>query len=134
MRERDFLGVDWKNGSVALANPKTNGIYNVLDTRYEFLLTDTQKVNETCYIKIQVPNSSHLTDAEYLKAQEEGLRWLLEKHLGEKSSLTASDFKTLPKGVDVVETYENNTTRVAIVHRNADDLHEECYYAIAESK
>lgn len=134
MRERDFLGVDWKNGSVALANPKTNGIYNVLDTRYEFLLTDTQKVNGTCYIKIQVPNSSHLADAEYLKTQEEALKWLLKKHLGGKSSLTASDFKTLPKGVDVVETYENNTTRVAIVHQNADDLHEEQYYAIAESK
>lgn len=134
MRERDFLGVDWKNGSVALANPKTNGIYNVLDTRYEFLLTDTQKVNETCYIKIQVPNSSHLTDAEYLTAQEEGLRWLLGKHLGEKSSLTASDFKTLPEGADVAETYESKTTRVAIVHQNADDLHEEQYYAIAESK
>ena len=134
MRERDFLGVDWKNGSFALANPKTNGIYNVLDTRYEFLLTDTQKANETCFIKIQVSNSSHLADAEYLKAQEEGLKWLLGKHLGEKSSLTASDFKTLPEGADVVETYENKTTRVAIVHQNADDLHEERYYAIAESK
>lgn len=134
MRERDFLGVDWKNGSIALANPKTNCIYNVLDTRYEFLLTDTQKVNGTCYIKIQVPNSSHLADAEYLKTQEEALKWLLKKHLGGKSSLTASDFKTLPKGADVVETYENKTTRVAIVHQNADDLHEECYYAIAESK
>lgn len=134
MRERDFLGVDWKNGSIALANPKTNCIYNVLDTRYEFLLTDTQKVNETCYIKIQVPNSSHLADAEYLKTQEEALKWLLKKHLGGKSSLTASDFKTLLKGADVVETYENKTTRVAIVHQNADDLHEECYYAIAESK
>ena len=134
MRERDFLGVDWKNGSIALANPKTNCIYNVLDTRYEFLLTDTQKVNGTCYIKIQVPNSSHLADAEYLKTQEEALKWLLKKHLGGKSSLTASDFKTLLKGADVVETYENKTTRVAIVHQNADDLHEECYYAIAESK
>lgn len=134
MRERDFLGVDWENGGIVIANPKTNGIYCVLDNRYEFLLTDTQKANETCYIKIQVSNSSHLADAEYLKSQEEGLRWLLKKHLGEKSSLTASDFKTLPKGADVVETYENKTTRVAIVHQNADDLHEECYYAIAESK
>ena len=62
----------------------------------------------TFVIKIQVSNSSHLADAEYLKAQEEGLKWLLGKHLGEKSSLTASDFKTLPEGADVVETYENN--------------------------
>lgn len=134
MRERDFLGVDWKNGSITIANPKNNGIYCVLDNRYEFLLTDTQKANETCYIKIGVAYSSGLTDAEYLKKQQEGLIWLLKKHLGEKSSLTASDFKTLPDGVDVVETYENNTTRVAILHQHADDLHEERYYAIAESK
>ncbi|MBR8721443.1 hypothetical protein IX307_001599 [Bacteroides pyogenes] len=134
MRERDFLGVDWKNGSVTLANPKTNCIYNILDTHYEFLLTDTQKLNETCYIKIQVSNSSNITETEYLKEQEAGLKWLLKKYLGEKSSLTASDFKTLPEDTDIVETYENSTTLVAILHQNADDMHEECYYAIAESK
>ncbi|MBR8709704.1 DUF4377 domain-containing protein [Bacteroides pyogenes] len=134
MRERDFLGVDWKNGSVTLANPKTNCIYNILDTHYEFLLTDTQKLNKTCYIKIQVSNSSNITETEYLKEQEAGLKWLLKKYLGEKSSLTASDFKTLPEDTDIVETYENSTTLVAILHQNADDMHEECYYAIAESK
>lgn len=134
MRERDFLGVDWTNGSIVLANPKTNCIYNILDTRYEFLLTNTQKINETCYIKILVSNSSNLTDAACLKEQEAGLRWLLNKHLGEKASLGASDFKTLPEGADMVETYENSTTRVAILHQHADDLHEERYYAIAESK
>lgn len=134
MRERDFLGVDWKNGSVTLANPKTNCIYNILDTHYEFLLTDTQKLNETCYIKIQVSNSSNITETEYLKEQEAGLKWLLKKYLGEKSSLTASDFKTLPEDTDIVETYENSTILVAILHQNADDMHEECYYAIAESK
>lgn len=134
MRERDFLGVDWKNGSIAIANPKTNSVYNVLDTRYTFLLTDTQKENDTCYIKIRVSNSSNLSDTEYLKEQKAGLKWLLEKHLGEKSSLPASDFKTLPEGADIVETYENSTTRVAILHQYADDMHEECYYAIAEAK
>lgn len=134
MRERDFLGVNWKNGSVTLANPKINCIYNILDTHYEFLLTDTQKLNETCYIKIQVSNSSNITETEYLKEQEAGLKWLLKKYLGEKSSLTASDFKTLPEDTDIVETYENSTTLVAILHQNADDMHEECYYAIAESK
>ena len=106
----------------------------MLDNRYEFLLTDTQKANETCYIEIGVNYSSGLTDAENLTHQQEGLRWLLNKHLGEKSSLTASDFKTLPEGVDVVETYENSTTRVAILHQPVDDLHEERYYTIAESK
>ena len=134
MRERDFLGVDWKKGSITLTNPRTNCIYNILDARYEFLLTNTQILNETCYIKIQVSNSENLTDTEYLKKQEAGLRWLLKKHLGEKSSLTASDFKTLPEDADIMETYENSTTLVAIIHQNADDMHEEYYYAIAESR
>ncbi len=134
MRERDFLGVDWKNGDVTLANPKTDCIYNILDTRYEFLLTSTQKINGTCCIRIQVSNSSNLTTVEYLKEQELGLRWLLKRYLGEKSSLTISDFKTLPEGADIVETYENSTTLVAILHQNADDMREEHYYAIAESK
>lgn len=135
MRERDFLGVDWKNGSVAIANPKTHLIENILDTRYKFKLTDTQEINNTYYIKIRVNTSSDkITEAEYLKEQQNGLRWLLQKHLGQKASLTASDFKTLPEGTDIVETYENITTRVAIIHQNADDLHEEHYFAIAESK
>lgn len=135
MRERDFLGVDWKNGSVAIANPKTHLIENILDTRYKFKLTDTQEINNTYYIKIRVNTSSDkITEAEYLKEQQNGLRWLLQKHLGQKASLTASDFKTLPEGTDIVETYENTTTRVAIIHQYADDLHEEQYIAIAESK
>lgn len=134
MRERDFLGIDWKNGGVTLANPKTVCVYNILDTRYEFLLTDTQMSNDTPYVRIAVASPDEITDADYLKLQEEGLKWLMKKHLGEKTSLTASDFKTLPEGADIVETYENVTTRVAILHQHADDLHEECYYAIAEPK
>lgn len=134
MRERDFIGVDWKNGSIVLANPTTNCIYNILDTRYEFLLTNTQKINETSYVEIRVPNSSKLPDAEYIKKQEEGLRWLLKKYLVEKPSLTAADFKTLPEDASIVQAYENSATLVAILYQKADDLHEERYYAIAESK
>lgn len=133
MRERDFLGVDWKNGSVELNDPENIYTYNILDTRHKFLLSETQKRNNTSFIRIQVPVYSWDTD-EYLEEQETGLRWLLQKHLGEKSSLTASDFRTLPEDVEVVETYENSTTIVAILHQNADDSHEECFYAIAEPK
>lgn len=134
MRERDFLGVDWKNGSIVLANPKTNCIYNILDKRYEFLLTDTQMLNDTPYVKIKVANSSLLSDAEYLKEQEEGLEWLLKKYLGDQSSMTASSFRTLPEGADIVETHENATTRAALVHKAADEMAEECFYVIAEAK
>ncbi len=134
MRERDFLGIDWKNGSVTLANPKTVCIYNILDTRYEFLLTDTQMSNDTPYVRIAVASPDEITDADYLKLQEEGLIWLMKKHLGEKTSLNVSDFKTLPQDASIAETYENKTTRVAIIHQSADDLHEDHYYAIAEPK
>lgn len=134
LHERDFLGVDWKNGDVVIANPKTNHIYSILDNRYEFLLTDTQIHNETPYVKIKVAFSSGISDAEYIKKQEAGLRWLLKKHLGNKTSHTAADFKTLPEDASIVETYDNSTTLAALLHQRSDDTHEECFYVIAESK
>ena len=136
MRERDFLGVDWEKGSVTLANPKTNCIYCLLDSSYEFLLTDTQEKNNTPYIKIQVANSSNLTESEYLKKQEAGLKWLLRKHLSEQpaQNVNASDFKTLPENADIVEVYENGTTQAALIHYDGDDLYTECYYIIAEPR
>lgn len=97
-------------------------------------MTDTQMLNSTCYVIIKVAFSSGLTDAEYLKRQEAGLRWLLEKHLGKQPSQTAADFKTLPQDADIVEIYGNNTTRAALLHSKGDDTHEEYYYVIAEPK
>lgn len=134
MRERDFLGIDWKNGSIALANPQTHVIYCVLDTRYEFLLTDTQLRNNTPFVKIKVAFTPDLTDTENLKRQEDGLRWLLEKHLGYKTFETTADFKTLLEDASIVETYSNETTRAALLHFKDNDFHEECYYIIAEPK
>lgn len=134
MRERDFLGIDWKNGGVVLANPQANAIYCVLDTRYEFLLTDIQQRNNTPFVKIKVAADINFTDTENLKRQENGLRWLLEKHLGYRTFETAADFKTLPEDASVVETYGNDTTRAALLYFAGDDFHEECYYIIAEPK
>ena len=134
MRERDFLGIDWKNGGITLANPQSHVVYCVLDTRYEFLLTDTQLRNNIPFVKIKVAFASDLTDAENLKRQEDGLRWLLEKHLGYKTFETTADFKTLPEDASIVETYGNETTRAALLHFKDNDFHEECYYIIAEPK
>lgn len=134
MRERDFLGIDWTKGGVTLANPQTNAIYCVLDTRYEFLLTDTQQRNNTSFVKIGVTNNINFTDAENLKRQEDGLRWLLIKYLGDKTAETIDNFKTLPEDASIVETYGNVATRAALIHVKGDDLHEECYYIIAEPK
>ena len=134
MRERDFLGIDWKNGGITLANPQSHVVYCVLDTRYEFLLTDTQLRNNIPFVKIKVAFASDLTDAENLKRQENGLRWLLEKHLGYRTFETVADFKTLPEDACIVETYGNDTTRAALLYFAGDDFHEACYYIITEPK
>ena len=134
MRERDFLGIDWKNGGITLANPQSHVVYCVLDTRYEFLLTDTQLRNNIPFVKIKVAFASDLTDAENLKRQENGLRWLLEKHLGYRTFETVADFKTLPEDASIVETYGNDTTRAALLYFASDNFHEACYYIITEPK
>ena len=84
-------------------------------------------------MEIRVAAASHLIDAEKLQRQGAGLRWLLTKYL-EKTAETAASFKTLPKDASIVETYGNDTTRVALLHIEGDDFHEECYYLIAEPK
>lgn len=134
MRERDFLGVDWTSGSVALANPRTSVIYCLLDTRHEFLLTDTRETNKTRYISIKVKYDVTRSDAENLKRQLKELQWLMERYPGQNTHLSSSEFKTVPHDVEFIQTAENKTTRVALLHHRGDDLHEECYSLIAESK
>ena len=85
-------------------------------------------------MKIKVAFASDLTDAENLKRQENGLRWLLEKHLGYRTFETVADFKTLPEDACIVETYGNDTTRAALLYFASDNFHEACYYIITEPK
>lgn len=133
MRERDFLGIDWEKCGFVLANPKTSCIYCLLDTRYKFLLSDTQMRNGTCYVELKVAGVPDFADAESLRTELDGLRWLLKKHLGEKSATGAADFKTI-ENAEIVETYENKTTRVALLHFLGDENHGEHYSAVAEPK
>ena len=79
-------------------------------------------------------NSASLSDADYLKKQESGLKWLLKKYLDNKTSSSASSFKTLPEGDEIIETYENANTRAALLHKPEDELNEERFYVIAEAK
>lgn len=134
MRERDFLGIDWENGSITIANPKTERIYCVLDTRYEFLLTSTQLCNDIPYVKINVAPSNNLSDADNLKREKDGLEWLLKKQIGSATTISADEFKTLPEDSDIIATYENKSTRVAILHFTGNDLCAENYFVIAEPK
>lgn len=134
MYGRDFLCVDWTDCIVTIANPTNNGVYCILDKRHEFSIVDKQELNGTLYTKLYAKASLDETGNENLEEKEASLQWLLKKHLGAPSSVAVSDFKTLPEGTDVVETYQNNTTRAALLHRPADDFHLETYLAIAEAK
>lgn len=134
MQERDFLCVDWTCGIYAMANPLTACIYCVLDSRYEFLLTDTQMRNGTYYVKIRVAPGSELVQSEYVKKQEQGLKWLLDKYLARQPIPNVADFKTLPEDAEVVDVYGNSTTRAALIHNDDIDIYKEYYYVIAEQK
>lgn len=134
MQERDFLCVDWTCGIYAMANPLTACIYCVLDSRYEFLLTDTQMRNGTYYVKIRVAPGSELVQSEYVKKQEQGLKWLLDKYLARQPIPNVADFKTLPEDAEVVDVYGNSTTRAALIHHDDIDNYKEYYYVIAEQK
>lgn len=134
MYGRDFLCVDWTDGIVTIANPTNNGVYCILDKRHEFSIVDKQELNGTLYTKLYAKASLDETGNENLEEKKASLQWLLKKHLGAPSSVAVSDFKTLPEGTDVVETYQNKTTRAALLHRPADDFHLETYLAIAEAK
>lgn len=134
MRERDFLGIDWKHGNVALANPKTQCVYCVLDKRFEFLLTDTQLRNNRPFVKIEVASADNLSDADNLKREKEGLTRLLEKFLKPEQSLTALDFTTLPDEAELVKCYGNNTTRAALLHFKGNEARGEHFFIIAEEK
>ena len=134
MQERDFLCVDWTCGIYAMANPLTACIYCVLDSRYEFLLTDTQMRNGTYYVKIRVAPGSELVQSEYVKKQEQGLKWLLDKYLARQPIPNVADFKTLPEDAEVVDVYGNSTTCAALIHNDDIDIYKEYYYVIAEQK
>lgn len=135
MRERDFLGIDWAKSDITLSDPVTRSIYCVLDRRMEFRMVDIQEKNGTPYTTIYVRSKNETASGKELPEEQKALlQWLLGKYLGSPVSLSLSEFKTLPEGVDVVAAYTGSTTRAAILHQLADDSHAEGYYAIAEAR
>lgn len=130
MRERNFLCIDWEKGDIAISNPRTNYVSCVLDKRWEFYMVDTQVFNGTPYTTIYVKEKENVGSEE----RKAGLRWLLRKHLGYPSTVAQSDFKTLPEGIEIIETYQNETTCAALVFRPEDDYRPEESFVIAEGK
>ena len=49
-------------------------------------------------------------------------------------TVALSEFKTLPEGVEVVETFQNASTRAALIYRPEDDYNLEKYYVVVEGR
>lgn len=133
MRERDFLGIDWTYGDITIANPTNNGIYCILDNRHEFSIVSVQDFNGTRYTTINAKVGIDGSGNENLEEKKTSLQWLLKKHMGAPTSVALSGFKTIPEGAEVIETYQNKSTRAALLHSPADDYHLEKYYVVAEA-
>ena len=135
MRERDFLGIDWTKGDITTSNPVTHGIYCLLDIRWEYQIVDTRELDGTLYTTLYAqPKPADKPEYVYIAEQKEALRLLLWKHLGKPVTVALSEFKTLPEGVEVVETFQNASTRAALIYRPEDDYNLEKYYVVVEGR
>ncbi len=136
--ERDFLCYDWIEGSVVIANPSHNGIYCLLDKRYEYQAAHTQEINGTRYAHINVWCQDEVSEAQLLAHKQEALIKLMNDNIGPAQSTAGKteSFKCLPaEGVEAVKFWENKTTRILLLHKLADeDYGFENYYLHFEAK
>ncbi len=136
--ERNFLCYDWMNGSVVILNPGNTGIYCGLDTRYEYLAGHTQEMNGTRYAHINVRNKNAIPEEEFLPIKQEALIKLMADNVGQGESAygKTKSFKCLPsEGVEAMKYWENNTTRILLIHKLPDkDYGLEKYYLHFEAK
>lgn len=136
--ERDFICYDWTAGSVVIANPGNEGIYCLLDKRYEYQAGHTQEKEGTRYSHIYVWNKYSLPDEELFPYQQEALKSLMAANIGEMQSADGKtgEFKCLPaEAFEAAGFWENKTTRVLLLHQLPDeDLDREKYYLHFEAK
>lgn len=135
--ERDFLCYDWVEGSFAIANPSNHGIYCLLNTKYEFNAFDTQEMDGTRYGHIGVRNLYGLSGDSQYSYMQDALIKLMADNIGQPQSADGKlvFFKCLPAdGFEAIKYWENNTTRILLLHQlPADDVREK-YYLHFESK
>lgn len=136
--ERDFLCYDWTAGSVVIANPGKDGIYCLLDKKYEYSAWHTQEKEGTRYAHIYVWNKYGLPDEELFPYQQEALKKLMAAGMGEAQSAVGKtgEFKCLPsEAFEATGFWENKTTRVLLLHQLPDEeLLREKYYLHFEAK
>ena len=138
--DRDFLGLEW--GTVILQKPTNLTAHCLLDRDYEYKLYDIVAKDYAPYSPYSrfVPvNHQLLPEAEFLPTTKKAVMTLMENSLGagENANGKESLFKCLPeKGVVAERYWENETTRMLMLHRLPDEegLAEESYYLHIEPK
>lgn len=135
--DRDFLGLEW--GAINLQKPTNLTAYCLLDRNYEYKLYDIVAKGYNPYSRFVPVNHKLLPDADFLPTTKKAVMILMENSIGtgENANGKESLFKCLPeKGVVAERYWENETTRMLMLHRLPDEegLAEESYYLHIEPK
>ena len=135
--DRDFLGLEWS--AINLQKPTNLTAYCLLDRNYEYKLYDIVAKGYNPYSRFVPVNHKLLPDADFLPTTKKAVMILMENSLGtgENANGKESLFKCLPeKGVVAERYWENETTRMLMLHRLPDEegLAEESYYLHIEPK
>ncbi len=135
---RDFLGLEW--GTITLQNPKNLTAYCLLDRKYEYKLYDIVAKDFDPYSQFVPVNHQLLPDTEFLPTTKKAVMALMENSIGAGQNGKGKErlFKCLPeKGVVAEKYWENETTRMLMLHQLPDDIEgltEEIYYLHIEPK
>lgn len=136
--ERDFLCYDWTDGNVVIANPGNEGIYCLLDKRYEYTARHTMETDGTRYAQISARLIKVSSNEESLAYQQEALTKLMTDNIGQAQTAAGKteSFKCLPtEGIEAIKFWENKTTRILLLHKIPDeDYGREKYYLHFEAK
>ena len=136
--ERDFLGLEW--GTIVLQKPENLTVYCRLDSDYEYKVYDIVAKNDAPYSQIIPVNHKSLSDSDFLPTTEKAIITLMENNVGKGQDAKGKEtlFKCLPeKGVEAELYWENETTRMLMLHRlsnDPDELAAEVYYLHVEPK
>ena len=134
--ERDFLCFNWTTGDVCIANPHAKGVYCGLDNSREYRVMPIREINGTKYGEIHVRNHKILPDDKFLSISRDVLIQLMRENIGDGKSIKdrIQSFNCVPEGVEGDLFWENETTRILLLHELPSDTALEEYYLLIEAK
>lgn len=138
LADRDFLCFDWDRFT-HLTQPGTVNVLNTPLNRYnEYSVSATVDGDGNKSVRIYLDIPGGWGKETILNWQQARLGNLLWKHMGHwvefDESTLGGLFRKLPAGDRPFTLYENTSTRAIIMHRQATEYEEECFYIHAEPK